>query len=47
MAEEFESMHSFSFDDYLPCGVSSMVYHSEHRMLIVGSSPQQGTHART
>ena len=41
-SREPEFLHSFSFADYLPCGVSTMLYHPQHRMLIVGSSPQQG-----
>ena len=35
-------LHSFSFDDYLPCGVSAMVYSPKHNMLIIGSCPQTG-----
>lgn len=37
-----ELMHSFSFADYYPCGVSALLYHPDHKMLIVGSTPQQG-----
>ena len=35
-------LHSFSFADYLPCGVSAMVYNSKHNIMIIGSSPQTG-----
>ena len=39
-------LHSFSYADYLPCGVSAMVYSPKHNMLIIGSCPQTGTYVK-
>ncbi len=35
-------LHSFSFSDYFPSGVDSLLYHHSLNILIVGAAPSEG-----